>query len=331
LKFSQDVLNEVRIAAKLGRDKDLQGAIEKALGEINDKRHWKKEVGEWISVTDSYWNVTKVYKELQAVTKNDMGAIRKAIHDYKVEEVIEPWKTRGEGWYRRKEKELIDIDWKNADEKPLEIKLPLGLDKMVNLYSGDIFVIAGESNAGKSAMCLNIVELNMDDWDCHYWASQDGGPKLRKRISFLDTPQELWKMPAHDRRDNYNDVLIPNAINIIDFMIQTENFWEVGTKIRDVHFALRDLEGSIAVIALQKSEYKKYGTGGDQATAQLASLYITLSKSGKAKIIKLKDSKTESDPNSKICDFEIINAAYFDQRTPWHYEEDEKVFTPRKY
>ena len=324
MKFSKEILSEIRLAAKLGKDRDIQAAVEKALDEINSKRHWKKEVEEWISVTDSYWSVTKVYKELQAVTKNDMGAIRKAVHDLKLEGIIEPWKTRGEGWYRRKESELIDLDWRNADIEPLGIRMPLEIDRMVNLYDGDIFIIAGEPDAGKTSMCLNIAEMNMDNWRCHYFSSELGGPKIRKRISLFETPEELWKVDFHYRLSNYQDVMFKDSINIIDFIMQTENFWEMGTKIRDIHAALKDVGSGIAIIAIQKSEHKEYGRGGD-ITLELASLYVTLSRKNRAKIVKLKDWKVESNPNQKVCDYKLVHASKFIQQTPWHHQDDENV------
>ena len=218
MKLSPEALSKIAVAAKFGKNNDIQEAVEKALEEIHAKRHWKKEVEEWISVTDSYWNVTKVYKELQAVTKNDMGAIRKAVHDLKIAGIIEPWKSRGEGWYRRRENELIDIDWETADTEPLDIKMPLELSKMVNLYDGDIFIIAGEPDAGKTSMCLNIAEMNMDNWKIHYFSSELGGPKIRKRISFFETPEELWKVDFHYKLSDYQDVMFEESINIIDFI-----------------------------------------------------------------------------------------------------------------
>ena len=319
MKLSPEALSKIRVAAKLGKDNDIQEAIDKALDETNAKRPWKKEVEDWITVSDSYWSVRDIYNELGAVSKNDKSAIRFAINFFKNAGLIESWKKRGYGYYRRIESEIIDIDWENADENPLEIRLPLELDKMVNLYNGDIFVIAGESNAGKSAMCLNIVELNMPEWDCHYFSSELGGPKLKKRISKFNTPIELWRMPAHQRHDNYHDALFPNAINIIDFLMITDEHWKVGNKIKDIHISLKET-GGIAIIALQKDENKKFGRGGD-ASRELASLYITLSNSGWAKIIKLKDYKTELNPNGEICNYDLVDGSYFEQRSPWHRPE----------
>ena len=202
-------------------------------------------------------------------------------------------------------------------------------DELVNLYNGDIFIIAGESNAGKSAMCLSIVESNMNIWECQYLSSELNGAKLKKRISLFETPQELWKMPAYDRHDNYHDALLPNAINIIDFLMVTDDFWKVGTQIKDIHISLRKT-GGIAIIALQKDPHKEFGRGGD-ITRELASLYVTLSQPGRAKIVKLKDWKMENNPNYKVCDYKLINGGKFVPTTPWHHAEDENVGRANKW
>ena len=329
MKFSKEILSEIRNNARMGRDEQLLESLKKAFGEVSSTRHWKEEVKEWIVVSESYWNVRTIYNELGAVSKNDKGAVRFAINFYKNEGLIESWKNKGYGWYRRKETDLISIDWQHADENPLDIRLPLGLDEMVNLYNGDIFLIAGESNAGKSAMCLNIVELNMSTWECQYLSSELNGPKLKKRISLFETPMELWKMSAYNRHDNYHDALLPNAINIVDFLMVTDDFWKVGTQIKEMHIALRKT-GGIAIIALQKSPFKEYGRGGD-ITKDLASLYVTLSQPGRAKIVKLKDWKTDSNPNYKVCDYKLVKASKFIPQSHGHHQEDEEVGRAKKW
>ena len=317
MKLSRETLNKIAVAAKLGKDKDIQSAVDSALGEINAKRHWQEEVGEWITAADDgFFSLRAIYDELGTITTKDKGAIRTALEFYKKEDIIEPWKNRGYGWYRKKEGTLIGIDWKKADENPLDIELPLGLGEMVNLYSGDIFIIAGESNTGKTGMCLRIAEMNMHDWECPYFSSELGGAKIKKRISLFETPEEYWEMPTYARHDNYHEALFPNAINIIDFLMITDDFWKVGTKIKEIHLALKET-GGIAVIAIQKDPNKQFGRGGD-ATRELASLYITLAYPGVAKIIKLKDWRTEDNPNHQVCEFKLIDGSKFIQSTPWH-------------
>lgn len=326
MQISKEELTKIRTSAKLGRDSDLRQAILEAITP-KEKRKWQDEIEEWVQVTSGYFNVTTAYKELRAVTGKEMNAVRVALLRLIEKGVIERNPTK-DGWYRRRECDLITIDWKTADLEPLDIKLTLGLDEMVNLYGGDIFVVAGESNAGKSAMCLDIVEKNMYNWDCHYFSSELGGPKIKKRISFHETPWKEWRIGTYSRDGKYHDVLFKeHSINIIDFLIMTENFWEVGTHIKNMHIALRETD-SVAIICLQKDPNKEYGRGG-AITEELASLYVNLYKGGTAKIIKLKDWKEEANPNGMVCDFRLVNGATWIQDNPWHFEESDSRFKPK--
>lgn len=320
MNLSKDQIAKIRTLAKLGKDADIKQAVLDVISSANEKRKWQEEIEQWVQITNGYFHITTAYRELRAITSKEINAVRVAFHRLCEKGIVERDPKR-DGWYRKRESSLVDIDWKNAEAEPLNLYLTLDLHEMVNLYGGDIMVIAGESNAGKSSMCLDIVEKNMNNFDCHYFSSELGGAKLKKRISFFDVPYEEWKMPAYSRDGNYHDVLFKeNAINIIDFLIVTEDFWKVGTAIKEVHIALRQTN-SIAIICLQKDPKKEFGRGGD-VTRELASLYITLSP-GQAKIVKLKDWKEDLNPNGKVCNFRLVNGAKWIQDSPWHYPEDD--------
>lgn len=326
MQIDKESINAIRTAAKLGTDSDIKQAVIEAITP-KEKRKWQEEIEEWVQITSGYFGITTAYRELRAITSNEINAVRVAFHRLLEKGVVERNPNK-DGWYRKRECDLLDIDWKHADLEPLNVKLTLGLDEMVNLYGGDIFVIAGESNAGKSAMCLDIIEQNMYNWDCHYFSSELSGPKIKKRISFHDTPWKEWRIAVHSRDGKYHDVLFKeHSLNIIDFIIMTDNFWEVGTHIKDIHIALRGTD-SMAIICIQKDPYKEYGVGGS-ITEQLPSLYLNLYKGGKAKIVKLKDWKEEENPNGMACDFRLVNGATWIQDSPWHFEESDSRFKPK--
>lgn len=328
MNLNKEEINKIRIACKHGKDSNIKQAVLEAVTP-KEKRKWQEEIEEWVQVTNGYFNVTTIYKELRAVTSKEMNAVRVALLRLIEKGVIERNPNK-DGWYRKREYDLVDIEWKTADLEPLDIKLTLGLDEMVNLYGGDILLVAGESNAGKSALCLDIIEQNMYDWDCHYFSSELSGPKIKKRISFHDTPWKEWRVAVHSRDGKYHDVLFKeHSLNIIDFIIMTDNFWEVGGHIKNIHIALRETD-SLAIICIQKDPFKVYGTGG-VITEFLPSLYLNLYKGGKAKIMKIKDFIGDSSPNGQVCDFRLVNGATWIQDSPWHFEEDDKRFKPRRY
>ena len=148
MKLSQEALNKIRVAAKLGRSADIQAAVDIALEGINAKRNWHQEVKEWAAVTTGYFSVTSCYFELQAVTIQDKGAIRIALMRLKGEEMIESHPTKN-GWYRRIERDCEVIDWQNAPTVEMPLKFPLGIEEYVKIYPKSIIMVAGKSDAGK--------------------------------------------------------------------------------------------------------------------------------------------------------------------------------------
>ena len=319
-------LSKIRAAAKLGKDRDLQDAVRKALESMSTGRKWQEEVTNWAEGTSGYFSVRSCYEEVGATTARDKTAIRQALFVLKKSGVIEPWTKNG--WYRKKESALVEMDWRNASLEPIRVSMPIDMDTLVNFYPGDIIVFAGEGNSGKTALCFDMIEKNMGEWGCHYFSSELGSAKIKKRLSFHDTPLDQWKFSVYDRHDNYGDVVFKDGLNFIDFVMVTEDFWKVGGIIKDVHLALRGGKG-MAMICLQKDPYKEFGRGGAM-TMDLASLYVNLLNPGTAKVIKAKDWSGESNPNGKICKFKLVKGAKFIQQTPWEYAENLEVVEKKK-
>lgn len=66
------------------------------------------------------------------------------------------------GVYRVKEPALPDMQWQIADNtNGLDIKLPFEIHNWVEIYPKNILVIAGTTNAGKTAYLLNFIKDNM--------------------------------------------------------------------------------------------------------------------------------------------------------------------------
>ena len=318
-QIPKEELAKIRIAAKLGDDRDIQEAVSKALEVANVGRKWQEDVDEWAGERKAYFSVRSCYEELGAVTPKDKGAIRQALFQLTKQGTLERSAIK-DGYYRRKESTLIEMDWKNASLDPIKVKLTLGIEELVNLYPADLVVLAGEGNTGKTAACFDIIEQNMNEWKCHYFSSELGSPKVKKRLSLHEIPLEDWKFAVYDRHDNYGDVVFKDDLNFIDFVMVTDDFWKVGGTIKDIHLAMRGGKG-LAIICLQKDPHKEFGRGGAM-TQDLASLYVTLLRPGTAKIVKVKDWNGESNPNEKICRFKLIKGAKFIPQTPWEYAEN---------
>jgi len=192
------------------------------------------------------------------------------------------------------------------------------------LYFGNIVIIAGEMNAGKTGFLLNVVRDNMDKWKVHYFNSEMGETEFKIRLSkFPDMQEEDWKLTAYNRNGAFADVIVPDDLNIIDFMECYDEFWRIGGWIRDIHTKLRK---GLAVIAIQKKEGLVFGRGGDM-TAEKARLYLSVShdwsrRVGVLKIVKAKNFKGEINPNGYVQEFKLVQGARFIPQGVWHHPED---------
>ncbi|NIM03312.1 hypothetical protein GTN66_04075, partial [bacterium] len=82
------------------------------------------------------------------------------------------------GCYRTIDRECEKIDYVNAPEETVDISLPFEIEKKVEIMPGNIIVVAGEVNAGKTAFLLNIIRDNMEKFEIHYFSSEMGGGEL---------------------------------------------------------------------------------------------------------------------------------------------------------
>lgn len=208
------------------------------------------------------------------------------------------------------------IDWVNANEDDtLNINWPFGheddsrfgFDGNVVIFPGDIIVIAGGSNYGKTTFCLNFLWENMDNFPCTLMGNEYTPVKFKRRISRMG-----WNSPTNgdgvpkfeliERREGWKDIIRPDNINIIDWINLGDNFYQIGTIIEGIQSKLR---GGIAVISIQKDDSKKYGLGGG-FSQHLSSLYISIDF-GRMTIVKAKEWSGRN-INNEMYGFEIIEA-----------------------
>ena len=71
-----------------------------------------------------------------------------------------------DGWWRPVDKNLEEICWWEKDGEIGEnIVLPLGLNKYCYIPRPSLIVIAGKYNVGKTALCINVVNRNLEIWE----------------------------------------------------------------------------------------------------------------------------------------------------------------------
>jgi len=279
-------------------------------------RNISGEVKDFFFETKGYVSIGSLYRGLHTMTKQEKGAVRVAVSRLKKNGYVQQHPRKGE-LYRKVEDYCDLINWQDAPTEPLNIELPFGLHEVVNIYAGNIIVVAGIKGAGKSAFCLNTVKMNMDKHEIHYFSSEMGDSEFKIRLNKFEGAVE-WKFFPWERASDFADVIKPDAVNIIDYLEVLEDFYSVGRMIFDIW---EKLNKGIAIIALQKEFGRDYGRG-KTFSVEKSRLYLAMD-TGFIKIVDAKNWKGYSSPKGKVCYFKIINGAKFIQEGTWHYFGDD--------
>lgn len=308
-------------------DSPIETIVESA---YRKERNLTQEIREWLKITQGWFRITEIYRELQIITKEDKNTVRVALWRLCDERVLERHPKQS-GLYRRIEQDLEELNWKSANVSYLDLDWPLELNSQVKTTPGDIVVVAGESDSGKTAFALDFIVRNYQKFKINYFSSQLGSMKIKQRLEVReDIDWNNLNFKAWNRMDNFEDVIFPDEVNIIDFLMVTTDFWIVGDIIKNIHKKMKNHQG-ICIICLQKSQGKEFGRGGDLAL-DLAELYITFDRGGIAKILKAKNWLGKDNPNFKMMRYKIVGGWKIIASDVWHRKEDEEVaFGKKKY
>lgn len=278
------------------------------------ERNLAEEVLEYILSTTGHFLSTDIAKCLHLSTRQELKNLSMILKRYCDKGIIEKVGERN-GCWRKVDTDLEIINWQTADEKEYPIDFPLGLSSLVKLYPGNIVVLAGASNTGKTSFMLETIRLNQKHHEIFYFNSEMGASELKIRLNQF--PENLikfnpWKFTAIERSSNFADVIKPDAMNVIDFMEVYDEFYKIGGWIRDVHSKLKT---GIAIIAIQKKASTKnfnqqFGRGGE-LTLEKPRLYLSMDR-GRIEIVKAKIWKNhEVNPNGMVRRFNLIGGCEF--------------------
>jgi hypothetical protein len=229
------------------------------------------------------------------------------------------------GWYQPRKTRLEEIDYVNVGASYVDIWLPFGLSDAVEIHSGNVIIVSGAPNSGKTAIMLNVIKENRGkDWDIFYFSSEMGATELNKRLrKFPDISIDQWGFKAYHRSGDFHEVVKPgtNSLNIIDFLEIHDKFYKVGECIKKIH---DNLDGAIAFICLQKNPGQDTGLGGYR-TMEVARLVLALDH-GRVKVTKAKNfMDPEWNPNGRVRDFKLVNGCQIVDRYGWYREKDNDV------
>jgi len=268
-------------------------------------------VREWINdlAGDGAFTVNDIIKELALEPgRKTYTTVYQALTALRQSNDIVPVGSK-RGVFRKVNNDAPVLDILSAAVSPMDLRWPLGLHKAINFYPGNLAVFAGETNSGKTAYLLNFVMENLEQWGgrIRYLSSEGGVQELRSRLNLFSyefgIPIEKWLcVDWRERYDNFQDIIHPHWINIVDYLEVNDEFWKIGEPLKEIS---KKLDTGIAVIAVQKKRGERLGRGGDFGT-QRPRLYCTLGKDPKNSNLILRMEKGKA----KISDAFDTNGGY---------------------
>jgi hypothetical protein len=304
-------------AAVSGRDNSVTDSVTKyqnAAEFVTPAR-----IEEWVKDTSGWFSYEELDRELGIKLPKDKDNRRQIIHRLKVDGKVEAH-PRDNKLMRFVNVAVRVIDFKSASlRSTLAVRYPFGIEKHFNTYPGNIVVVAGAPDAGKTAFLLNFVKLNMFDFSIYYQSSEMGKDELASRLeNFEHINLEDWNFIAEERSHDFADVIRPDCINIIDYLELSGDFYMVADYLKAIH---DKLSSGIALVALQKKPNADTARGG-YFSLEKPRLYLNMDQN-KLKIRKAKNwTDPKKNPNGLVVNFKLVGGCKFIVTSDWHKEED---------
>lgn len=279
-----------------------------------------EKMTQYVENTYGFFTTQQVYSDLSLSRPEDKAAIRVYLGRMVKNKIIEKGDKNGQ--YRKVDSDTSEMDFINAPDECSDIFLPLGINHHAKIMPGNIIVVAGTTNAGKTGFLLNVVNDNMNKFDVHYFSSEMGPSEMKSRLKNFDRPINSWRFKAYERSHDFHDVIRPGkqCINIIDYVEIADEYWRISGMIRKIY---DKLDGAIAIIALQKNMGAEFGAGG-MKSAEKARLYLSMSPH-RVRFAKVKAwANPEDNPNGKVLEYKLRAGCHFTVTRDWHHEEGGK-------
>jgi hypothetical protein len=200
--------------------------------------------------------------------------------------------------------------------------------KVNNTRTFDNFMVSKDQGEPLSQLINRQLTGSNDPVPVLFATSEMGDTELRYKCSQFEGGLKSWdhsNLEIIERSENFQDIIKPNGINVIDYIEFHDKFWLVGEDLRAIH---DKLDKGICIVNIQKNETKTVGKGGS-VTKEKARLYLALDNNdpyGKTcRIEKCKIPLNPAyNPNGKTIDFDIDKNGMIKEQSEWRYIKNQK-------
>jgi hypothetical protein len=275
-----------------------------------------QKIEDWIKSTSGWFDTPELDRDLGINSTSDKNNRREIMLRLESKGIVERH-AKISKQFRYVNTKVTSLAFKTASTTGvLPVKWPLGIEKYVNLFPGNMAVVAGSPNAGKTALLLNFIYLNQGQFPIYYFCSEMGAVELRDRLDkFPGMAIEDWKFEAVERASEFADVIRPDCINVIDYLEMTTELYLINTHLTAIS---HKLGSGLAIVAVQKKQGAQYGRG-QEFGMEKPKLYLSMDK-GKMQIVKGKSWATKNvNPNGLQVGFKIIDGCQFQKSGEWDW------------
>lgn len=285
-------------------------------------------IREWIINSTGSFTVEQLDREFCLKTRAEKNNRAKCLSLYKDQNLIKKdLKIKGKYYVIDSTIEWVDLS--KADEAAFPITLPFNLHEKVHIPHHSIIVLAGSSNAGKTAVILNTLKLNMkQDYEKIYLMSEMSDGEYKDRVLSFGDPISLWQQHIKAAPKSYDfDGAVqhynPDGLTCIDYLEEIEGeYFMIPSYIRNIYDSLGK---GVVIVAIQKKAAADIARGGE-ATKDKARLYMTLDilcSLEHCVICSLKLSKVKKSLKENMQDkelhFRIERGAHITPLMDWTY------------
>lgn len=288
----ETILEKANIECKEKYTKEeIQRKILSALDRVEQrKRNLSDDIKTWITLNDLNFSLKDLKTDLKILNSKEANILYVTINSLCEQGVIEK-EGKIPGIYRKKQNEVKFVDISSAEDLTyLDLKWPIKIEEYVRISPKSVSIVAGDTEAGKSAFLSNFAHLNMEKHKILYFSSEMTANRFKERVKNLERPIKDWSRLffTNDKISDFHDSIEPNAINIIDYLeLDPGRVYDVATYIKKIFDRLNN---GIAIIALQKKRGESLAYGRDW-TMQKSEFYITLSVIERENIAKIEKAK----------------------------------------
>jgi hypothetical protein len=207
-----------------------------------------------------------------------------------------------------------------------------GIDTSRNSVLSNNYLISatkGPDSKPLSVLINEQINKTSKPISVNFFNSEMGSDEMIERLDEFPGGVESFtehdNFNAYERAMDFQDVLDPNGINVIDYLQIHDKFWMIADKISKIHQALKT---GVAVICIQKKSESSFARGGEFGI-ELARLALALDNNSPyghvCTVVKNKiPMDTRNNLNGLSRDYKLGGGACIKSVSEWRYIKDKK-------